>query len=72
MGNNAHKDGREYGRKLAGGFVPNPNQALRAGSAAYLREYHAASTLMEAIDIRRSFEAGAMAGYMEVAQAVTK
>ena len=64
--NAAHRAGMKYGKKLAGGFTPNPNQAFREGSASYLWDNGGRYNLETAVSARRDFEAGARAGYMEV------
>lgn len=64
--NAAHRAGMKYGKKLAGGFTTNPNQAFRAGSADYLRRHGKRYGLEAAIAARQDFEAGARAGYMEI------
>ena len=62
MNNAWYEAGLRYGRKIGGGFCPDPNGFIRLTAKGHVRR---ALTLAQKIEIEREFTAGALAGYLE-------
>lgn len=60
MKNAWYDAGWRYGRKIGGGFCPDPNGFIRLTAKGHVRR---AETLAAKVEIEREFTAGALAGY---------